>query len=223
MKKHSLAKILSAFSLVLLLAGCTTLDYVDDDFETVKSSNIQTNENFSLQTFEKVSGEQNIKIGISETVLDQALVLYIGIQNTSDTSYKFDTDDVVVTSPVGEVSFIAPSSYIEAYQNYEASNYAGMVNAGAALNSFASIQNQYRQTTMTSTQTAIENRNQSSELAVIEKTIQGIQKHTLTSYKFMEPGSAEYFYIFLRKPEEYPITVKYKDLTYKFGGKRNAK
>lgn len=220
-KKHLLAQILSAFSLSLLLTACTNLSYVDDDFETIKSTRIQTDENFSLQTFEKTTGEQDINIGISETVLERALVLYIEIKNNSDTSYKFNVEDILVSSPIGDVSFIVPAHYIEAYQNYEAANYAGMVNAGAALGSFATLQNQYRQT-VSNTQTNIENRNQSPELMALEKTISGIQKHSIASYKFLEPKSSEYFYVFLNKPEEYPIVVKYKDLTYKFGGKKNV-
>ncbi len=221
-KRHHLAKILSVCSLALFLAGCTSLDYTGTDFETIKSAYIETDENFSLQTYEKSLGEQNINIGISETPLEAALVLYIKIQNPTDTSYKFNMEDVEVTSPIGDVSFIPPSHYIEAYQNYEAANYAGMVNAGAALSSFATLQNQYRQT-VTNTQTNIENRNQSPELVALENTILGIQKHSITSYKFLEPNSSEYFYIFLQKPEEYPIVVKYKNLTYEFGGKKDAK
>lgn len=222
-KKHHLAKILSAFSLLVFLSGCTTLSYVDDDFDTVKSSNIQTQEMFSLQTYEKTSGEQTVKAGISETVLDQALVLYLEIKNNSDVMYKFDTKDVSASSPIGEVTFIAPSSYIEAYQNYEASNYAGLASAGTSLNSFANIQNQYRQT-ISNGQTGLENRRSiSPELLAVEETIQGIQKHSITSYKFLEPHSTEYFYLFLRKPEEYPVVIQYKDLVYKFGNKKNAK
>ena len=221
-KKHNLAKILSAFSLFLLLTGCTTLSYVDDDYDTIKSANIQTNENFSLQTFEKSTGNIVVRAGVSETVLEQALVLYLNIQNNSDSMYKFDINDLKVTSPIGEVSVVAPIHYIEAYQSYEAANYAGLANAGTTLNSFANIQNQYRQVA-SSSQTQIENRNQSPELMAVEKTIAGIQRHSINSYKFLDANSEDYFYVFLRKPEEYPLVIQYKDLTYKFGGKRNAK
>ncbi len=222
-KKRLLTKILSVCSLSLLLTGCTTLDYVDDDYTSVKTSNIQTNESFSIQTVEKTTSDNvSVKAGISETVLDGALVLYLDIKNNTDSMYKFSTDDVIVTSPIGDVSFITPSSYIEAYQNYEASNYSGMMNAGATLGAFANIQNQYRQTTSNSSTSTFENKTQSSDLTSLEQTISGIQQHSLTSYKYIRPYCEEYFYIFLRKPDEYPIAVKYKNLNYKFGGKRNG-
>ncbi len=220
-KKHLLLKILSTLSLSFLLGGCTTLSYVNDDFEQVKSYNVQTPEMFSVKTFEKTFQNQTVSAGISETVLEQALVLYISIQNNSDEIYKFDLNDLKVTSPIGEVAFLLPSHYIEAYQSYEASTYAGLASAGAALGNFASISNQYRQTTQQSTRTAIENRNLSPEFAQLEESIAGIQKHSLTTYKFINPNESEYFYIFLKKPEEYPIEVDYKGLIYKFGGKKN--
>ena len=224
MKRHLLRQVLSVCSLLLFLTGCTTLNYVNDDFDTVKSSNIQTSENFNLIAVEKTtSGNITVKAGVSETVLEGALVLYLSIKNNTDSTFKFDTSDVIVTSPIGEVTFISPSSYIEAYQNYETSNYAGMMNAGAALGGFANIKNQYRQTVSNpDNNRTIEERGGNSDLAAIERTISGIQKHSLTTYKFIKPGYEEYYYIFLRKPEEYPVVVKYKELTYKFGGKKNG-
>ena len=224
MKKHLLIKTLLMCSLAFCLTACTTLSYVDDDIESVKISNIQTNENFNLQAVEKTTSDNiTVRTGISETVLQGALVLYVGIKNNTDTVYKFDVNDILVTSPIGDVTFISPSSYIEAYQSYEASNYAGMMNAGAALGGFANIQNQYRQTiTSSSPASNLDNAKQSSDLGALEQTIAGLQKHTLTQYKFIRPYNEEYYYIFLRKPEEYTIVVKYKDLTYKFGGKNNA-
>ena len=110
-------------------------------------------------------------------------------------------------------------SSIEAYQNFEASNYASMASAGAMLNNFTAMQQQYRNT-MTPTQ-RIENNTQNTDLMSIQQTIAGIQKHSITTYKYIEPRSKDYFYLFLRKPDEYPITIEYKDLTYKFGNKKN--
>ena len=220
-KRQYLTKILSVFSLALVLGGCTQLAYVDSDYETVNTAQIQTSELFSLQTVEKKTTDGIIvRAGISGTVLDNALVLYMEIENKTDSSYKFDVNEVMASSPIGEISFISPSLYVDAYQNFEATNYAGMANASTALNSFANIQNQYRQSSLNN-QNFVETKATSPELMQVEKTIQGINKHAITSYKFVEGNSKEYFYIFLRKPEEYPVVIKYKDLTYKFGGKRN--
>lgn len=223
-KKHLVTKILCACSLAFCLTACTTLSYVDDDVESVKISNIQTDENFSMQAVEKTTQDNiTVKAGISQTMLDGALVLYLSLKNNTDTIYKFDVADVFVTSPIGDVTFINPSSYIEAYQSYEASNYAGMMNAGAALGGFANIQNQYRQTAMNSSASnTFDNMQQASDIGNLEHTIKGLQKHTITQYKFIKPYSEEYYYIFLRKPEEYPLVVNYKDVTYKFGGKNNV-
>lgn len=223
-KKHLVTKTLCACSLAFCLTACTTLSYVDDDVESVKISNIQTDENFSMQAVEKTTQDNiTVKAGISQTMLDGALVLYLSLKNNTDTIYKFDVADVFVTSPIGDVTFINPSSYIEAYQSYEASNYAGMMNAGAALGGFANIQNQYRQTAMNSSASnTFDNMQQASDIGNLEHTIKGLQKHTITQYKFIKPYSEEYYYIFLRKPEEYPLVVNYKDVTYKFGGKNNV-
>lgn len=220
-KKHLWKKALSLFSLSLLLIGCTTLTYVDDDWETIKKVNIQTDEMFSITAYEKYTDNLPVKMGISETVLENALLLYVEIKNTSDSMYKFDIADFEVTSPIGEVSIIPPIQYIEAYQNYEAANYTGLASASAQLNQFANIQNQYRKTEIPN-DTRLDTKNIAPELAQLETTIRGIQAHTINSYKFISPKNTQYYYIFIRKPEEYPIVVKYKDLTYKFGGKKNV-
>ncbi len=219
-KKPLLAAILSVFSLALFLTGCTSLNYVDDDFDETKVSTVQTNEMFNISTYMKTSGNQTVKMGISQTPLEGAMVLFVQIKNNSDMLYRFNVEDIYVESPIGEISFITPSSYIEAYQNYEAQNYAGLMAAGTQLNSFANIQNPYRQT-LTQPNAAIENQNKTPELKQLEQTIAGIQKHTTTTTGYINPYSEEYYYIFIRKPEEYPITVKYKDLIYKFGSKRD--
>ena len=95
MKKHLLIKTLLMCSLAFCLTACTTLSYVDDDIESVKISNIQTNENFNLQAVEKTTSDNiTVRTGISETVLQGALVLYVGIKNNTDTVYKFDVNDI---------------------------------------------------------------------------------------------------------------------------------
>lgn len=220
-KTPKLINNMAVLALCLLLTGCTTLSYVDSDFANIKKSNIQTNEMFSLSVYEKQSEQAVINAGVSETVLEGALVLYLNIKNNSDSMYKFDMEDIAVTSPIGEVSVIPPAQYIEAYQNFEASNYTGFANASTQLSQFANIQNNYRRTSLTN-ESRLESANMAPEFAQLENTIRGIQSHTITSYKFINPKSEEYFYVFLRKPDEYPITVKYKDLTYKFGSKKNV-
>ncbi len=219
-KQHWLSSLIVC-SLTLFLTGCTTLDYIGDDLETTKSSRIQTNEMFSLTTYQKTIDEQLVDIGVSQTTLENALVLYIGIQNNSDVVYKFDTNDIIVKSPIGDVSFITPGAYIEAYQSYEAMNYANMASSGAMLNSFTTMHNQYKHTVANSQR--IENQNQNADILNIERTISGIQQHATTTFKYVEPNSKEYFYIFLRKPEEYPLTVQYKTLNYVFGNKKDEK
>ena len=218
-KKQHWLKALILCSLTLFLTGCTTLDYIGDDLETTKSSRIQTNELFSLSTYQKSIGEQSISVGISQTPLDGVMVLYFGIQNNSDVTYKFDVEDIKATSGYEGITFISPVSYIEAYQNFEAANYASMASAGAMLNNFTAMQQQYRNT-MTPTQ-RIENNTQNTDLMSIQQTISGIQKHAITTFKYIEPNSKDYFYLFLRKPDEYPITIEYKNLTYKFGKKKD--
>ena len=220
-KKPLFATILSVCSLALFLTGCTSLNYVDEDYDETKAANIQTGEMFNISTYEKTSGNQTVKMGFSQTPHEGAMVLYIQIKNNSDMLYRFNVEDLYVESPIGEISFITPASYLEAYQNYEAQNYVGLMAAGTQLNSFANIQNPYRQT-LTQPQTAMENQNKTPELKQLEQTIAGIQKHTTTTTGYINPYSEEYYYIFIRKPDEYPITVKYKDLTYKFGGKRDG-
>jgi len=220
-KKLNLIKLLLLFSLTLPLSGCTSLDYVDDDVQVDQVKRIQTKEDFNLQVVEKSIGNVNIKAGISETALESALVLYMSVQNNSDTSYKFAMDDVVVSSPIGEVSKIPANMYIDGYYNYETANYVNMANAGAMLGNFATLQNNY-QRTYSATTNQPDAINTNPEMAGIEKTISGIQKHAISSYKYIEPNQTEYFYIFIRKPDEYPIVVNYKTLTYKFGGKKNA-
>ncbi len=219
-KKHRLVKLLLVFSLILTLTGCTSLDYVDTDAQTIKSSRIQTSENFNLQIFQKSIEGININAGISETVLDAALVLYMSVQNNTDVRYKFDIADISVTSPVGEISIIPTNIFIDGFYNYEASTYNNFSNAGAALGNFTSIQNARYSTGYSSISTKTQNTN--PEMEALENTIRGIQKHALNSYKYVNPNSTEYFYIFIRKPDEYPIVVNYKTINYKFGGRENA-
>ena len=223
-KKHRLFKTLLVFSaLALFTTGCTNLEYVSEDSTTVKPTRVQTRENFNFQVIEKSIDNINIKAGISETVLDNALVLYMSVQNNSSEKYRFSMDDIKVTSPIGEVSTIPAGYYIEGFYATEVTNYAGLSNAGAAIGNFANIQNSQYMQNYANAQTQLSNTtgNSSPEMASVEETIQGIQKHTITTFKMIQPNSKEYFYIFLRKPEEYPIVVNYKTLTYKFGGKKN--
>ncbi len=227
MKKHPLFKILPACSLIFILTGCTSLDYVDDDYEAVKTQNVQTAEEFNINTVEKRMGDIDVKVGISETVLsDTSLVLYFGIKNNSEVTYKFDINDIDVYSPIGDVSFIKPANYIEAYQNFESASYANAASAGLTLGStFAQIQNNYAgraNTANSNSNTSVEALKLNPELQKVEKNIRGIQKHVIMSYKYVRPGEEQYYYIFLHKPEEMPIVVKYKDLSYKFGGKKNV-
>ena len=80
-KKPLLAAILSVFSLALFLTGCTSLNYVDDDFDETKVSTVQTNEMFNISTYMKTSGNQTVKMGISQTPLEGAMVLFVQIKN----------------------------------------------------------------------------------------------------------------------------------------------
>lgn len=209
-------------SFALLLSGCVTLDYVDDDFEQTRSSSIQTSENFNISAYTKTNGLQDIKVGVSETTVENALVLYLNIKNNSDTSFLFDTKDIQVTSPIGEVSFINPALYLEAYQNFESSMLNSFAGAGGTLGSFANIQNSYTRINNAPYNLSEKKNGTPPEYAEIERVVSGVQKHSIKSTQYIAPKTQEYFYVFLRRPEEYPIIVKYKDLTYKFGSKKNS-
>ncbi len=222
MKKGLLGKILSACSLVIFMSGCTSLDYVGEDTtdSAIKVSTITTKENFVLKTVKKTDGYADVSIGISQTPLEEILVLYIAIHNNlPDTNYKFDVSDIAVKSPKGTMSFLQPNNFINAYANSQAVQYSNFMNAGTALGGFASLQNAYNQNSASNSYINSDNSGIQSETNELQATIKGIQNHTTTTYKFINPNSSDYFYIFMQTPDEYPITVDYKGLTYKFGGR----
>ena len=61
-KKPLFATILSVCSLALFFTGCTSLNYVDEDYDETKAANIQTGEMFNISTYDKTSGNQTVKM-----------------------------------------------------------------------------------------------------------------------------------------------------------------
>lgn len=207
---------------LFILAGCTSLSYVGDDYSQENASAVQTSELFTFSTYTKKSESENIdmKLGVSKTPLPDAYVVYVNIKNNSTAAdYVFYLKDFIIKAGNETLSAIPPSSYLNAYQSYETGTYNGLSNIAPTLGAFADIQNAYHNVNNINSSVTKTNSN-NAITSQIGSIVSGISNHTITSASVVKANSSDFFYVFLKDPQFLPIDITYKDLQYSFG---NAK
>ncbi len=202
-----------------VLAGCTSLSYVGDDYNQTNTRTIQTSELFTFSTYTKNSESEDIdmRIGVSKTPLPDALVVYVDIKNNSTAAdYVFYLKDFLIKAGNETLSPIPPSAYLNAYQSYETGTYNGLSNIAPTLGAFADIQNAYHNVNNVNSTVAKTNSN-NAVTSQIGSIVSGISNHTITSASVVKANGSNFFYVFLKDPSFLPIDITYKDLKYSFG------
>ncbi len=223
MKKRNLIKtFLALFAAAIVSTGCTTVSYIGDDYDALKTKAIQTNEGFYILTYAKTSTDQNIdmKTGVTQTPVQNVLGVYVEITNKNAINYitYLKDFDIRLNSKTAEV--ITPSMYINAYQSDQTGVYASSQALAPTLSNIAKISNNFQPQDQ---QRAVIMANAENTLSKqINDVVDSISKHSITTAKVIGAGEKEYFYIFVKGDEDdMPLTLNYKDLNYTFGVKDN--
>ncbi len=223
-KKLSLTKLLSSFIFILFfITGCSNLSYSGDDYNPKMTKNIQTSEGFYFSTYLKKSESENIEMraGISKTPIETVFVVYSEITNYNSGDYTiYQKDFGFYDSNNASLTLLAPSMYINAYQSDQTSAYAGMQAMAPSINNMATIANNFQR--MGPNQALEYQTNKNVLGKQIAQGIDGIVENSLKTSLVIPQSGSRYFYIFLQRAENFPITMKYKDLTYTFGTQKEA-
>lgn len=216
-------KISNLFNLVVLclftlfFAGCATLSYSGDDYNEANMQTVKTNEDFIFTTYKKTTGNANIRIGVSKTPVPEVLALYVQVENLSyETPYIFKVEDLHISTPeVGQMHFITSSSYLNIYNNQEASSMAAMSAMSTTLTNMTGMtanMNEFNQTMM---QNSAQQSNQTA-FSRLEQVGNQIAKHSIKHSSTISPRKSQYYYFFFEDVDSFPLTVTYKNLKYQF-------
>jgi hypothetical protein len=201
---------------MFLFCGCSTLNYVGEDYSEQNMTMVKTDEDLIFNTYKKTTENANIKMGITRTPVPEILSLYVQIENLSyDTPYVFKVEDLRLSDPMHEIQFITSSNYLSIYQNQEASSITAMSSLGATLSNMTGMTTQYNEFNQSVAQTSAQESNRSA-FARMEQVGNQIMRHTIKYSSTISPRRSQYFYSFFEDGDEFPITIKYKDLEYQF-------
>ena len=202
--------------IAFFIGGCSTLDYVGEDYNVSNKETIKTQEDFVFSVYKKSLANANVKIGISKTPIMEILALYVQIDNLSyETPYIFKVEDLLLSDPNKQIQFITSNNYLSIWQNQEASSMSAMSGMGATLQNMTGMTANYNEVNQTMLQNVAQESNQSAYNR-LEVTGNKILKHSVKYSSTVSPRKSQYYYFFFEDPQKYPITVKYKGLTYQF-------
>ena len=200
----------------LFLFGCATSSYVGDDYNANNLQTIKTDADMVFDVYKKTTNGANIKIGISKTPVPEVLALYVQVENLSyETPYIFKVEDLKLYNTTGEQRFITSSNYLDIYQNQEASSMAAMSSMGSTLSNMTGMTANYNEVNQTMLQNAAEQTNKSA-FSQLEAIGNNISKHSIKHSSTISPRKSQYFYFFFEDQDAFPISVKYKNLSYSF-------
>lgn len=203
-----------------LFGGCATLTYSGEDFDSNNLQTVRTAEEFVFQVYNKTSENINVKTGITKTPVPEILALYVQIDNLSyETPYTFKVEDLVVSNPQTNLSFITSNNYLSIWQNQEAASISAMSAMGSSLANMSGMANisgaNYNNFNQSSLQAQAQETNQSA-FAHLEEIGNRVAKHSIKVSSTISPRKSQYFYFFFEDLDEYPIYIQYKNLKYQF-------
>lgn len=218
--KKNVFMLCALFISALSLTACSNLTYVGEDYDPKNSANILTNESFYFSTYLKRLEEENVsfRIGMSKTPVPEALAIYVQVNNNSPSEYVFSVKDLEISSANGiRAEIISPSNYLGAYQSSQAGAIASMSQMSGSFNNFATIANNYQHINQaTPTMQTGANTDAQNSYKQISTVVEGVTKHMINNSAVIEPNQSKFFYIFISDPDNYPINIKYKGLSYEF-------
>lgn len=208
----------------LILTGCANLSYTGQDYDASKVRTFQTKEGFFFSTYEKSSSDNiNMALGITKTTIDSAMVVYVTITNKNQSDYTVYQNNFIFKDGLGrKISIIPTSAYINAYQSDQTGAYAGAQALSPTFNQFAQISNNFQQIDNTNAVTKAQlERNVLGRQ--INDAVQGIVENSMNKIEVLSQNEKKSYYIFIERPDNFPISAKYKDLEFTFGSDKTDK
>ncbi len=198
-----------------MLSGCSTLTYVGEDYVAENTQTVKTSEDFVFNVYKKSLGDVNVKVGVSKTTIIELLVLYIKFENYSyDNPYTFRVEDLRVSNSKGNIPFITSNNYLSIWQNQEAASMSQMGAMGATLTTMTGMTANANEFNQGMVQNSAQ-QSSSSAFGRMETIGNQILKHSIKLSSTINPRKSQYFYFFFEDTNE-EITVRYKNLVYKF-------
>ena len=212
-------KIFGIFALLcsmLFISGCSTLDYVGEDYNVSNKQTLKTQEDFVFNVYKKSLSNANVKVGISKTPIMEILALYVQIENLSyETPYVFKVEDLQLSDPSKQLQFITSNNYLSIWQTQESNSMNSMSVMGSTIQNMSGMNSNYNDINQAVIQNSAQQTNESAynRLEVLGNRI---LKHSVKYSSTISPRKAQYYYFFFEDPQKYPLTVRYKGLSYQF-------
>ena len=201
---------------MIFMSGCSTLDYVGEDYNVSNKQTVKTQEDFVFNVYKKSLSNANVKVGISKTPIMEILALYVQIENLSyETPYIFKVEDLSLSDPAKPLQFITSNNYLSIWQSQETNSMNSLSAMGSTIQNMSGMNANYNEINQTMIQNTTQQTNQSAYNR-LEMTGNRILKHSVKHSSTISPRKSQYFYFFFEDPQKYPLTVKYKGLSYQF-------
>jgi len=203
--------------MALFIGGCSTLDYVGEDYNVANKQTVKTQEEFVFNVYKKSLSNANVKIGISKTPIAEILALYIQIENLSyDTPYVFKVEDLYLSDKSRALQFITSNNYLSIWQTQEASSMTQMSTLGSTIQNMTGMAgNNYNEINQATIQNVAQSTNESAYNR-LETIGTKILKHSIKHSSTISPRKSQYYYFFFEDTQNFPLTVRYKGLNYQF-------
>lgn len=204
------------FTVMVFVCGCSTLEYVGEDYNVSNKETVKTSEDFIFNVYKKSLQNANVKIGISKTPIMEVLALYVQIENLSyETPYIFKVEDLFISNPDKNLQFITSNNYLSIWQNQETSSMSSLSAMGSTLQNMTGMTANYNEMNQSIIQNTAQETNKST-YSRLETVGNSILKHSVKYSSTISPRRSQYYYFFFEDLQKFPITVRYKNLTYQF-------
>ena len=218
MKKHHLIKNILVMIGAFALCGCSVLKYTGTDYNPENELGITTPELAYFKTYKKnVEEKVGVRIGLTQTQNFDTIAMYIDINNESEYPFVVAAEDFSMMALGRSIKRVTAKDFLASY--YEEQNSVLMTAQAVSptIKNFANIVNNYQGQNQANVLKS-EN-NTEATIGHIEETINKIKSHSLGNGATVEAGENKYFYLFFESSDDYPISVKFKDVKWEFGTK----
>lgn len=219
MRKHHLIKNIFVIIGAFALCGCSVLRYSGADYTPENELGITTQELAYFKTYKK-NVEENISmnLGITKTQNFDTMAVYVGVNNASEYPYTITLEDFSLEEANGRtIRRVSAKDFLATF--YEEQNQV-LTNAqtiSPTIKNFANIVNNYQGQNQVN---ALKNENNTeATINHIEETISKLKAHTLGNSATINAGESKYYYVYFEDTDEYPISIKYKNVVWEFGKK----
>ena len=204
------------FCSMIFMSGCSTLDYVGEDYNVSNKQTVKTQEDFVFNVYKKSLSNANVKVGISKTPIMEVLALYVQIENLSyETPYVFKVEDLILSDSSKNLQFITSNNYLSIWQSQESNSMNALSAMGTTIQNMSGMTANYNDVNQTIIQNTAQQTNQSAYNR-LDTIGNRILKHSVKYSSTISPRKSQYYYFFFEDSQKYPLTVRYKGLNYQF-------